>query len=281
MNAMALRRSSAFIAPACSQIASKGSQFYRPLVSTPFQRSQVGRSFYSRPHHRHHHHTRGLSTSPTATMIEDRVKLPTDLPQPVLRQGLGTDVSIVPGAPLETIKADLLILALKSLEGEQDWVLPAKVAAFDKEHVSSVLAECIEEAEFKGKTGSSTDMVRLAGGNIKRYIVYGIGKGESKDIAKAAAFAVSKGKGKCSSVALYVEGGADGHIATIAEATNVEAYEDKRYKGTKDEDDKPRKPPAEIAIVGESTIPAAEVERGQAFAVGIGTVRESLRLTLT
>ena len=204
----------------------------------------------------------------------ERVKLPCDLPQPVLREALGTLVSVVPGASLETISADLLVLAVKSGEKDEEWMLPAKVAAFDKEKVSGVLAECVTEAKFKGKTGSSTDMLRLMGGNVKRCVVYGIGKGEKGDVAKAAAFAVSKATGKVGSVALYVEGGVDDFVSAIVEAANVEAYKDTRYKGSQEDDDKDKAPPSELTLVGVDAIPADAVVRGQAIAAGVCTTKE-------
>lgn len=221
--------------------------------------------------------TATATATSTATMAQ-RVKLPSDYTADVLRPGLGEAVNIAPGAPLETITTDLLIIAIKSpqdADADADFELPGKVASFDSERVHRALAECVTESEFTAKSGTSTDIVRIAGSAVKRCILYGIGKGEESDIAKVAAFAVEKATGKTDSVALYIDGGADEFITTIAEAANIAAYKDERYKGPKDEKKKNDKsPPSEILLVGTDSVPASDVARGKAIAAGIMATKD-------
>ena len=207
--------------------------------------------------------------------MTERVKLPSDYTTDVLRPDLGQAVNIVPGLPLETITTDLLVVAVKAPKDKDvDFELPGKLAAFDSERVHRALAECAAEAEFSGKSGSSTDIVLIAGGEVKRCILFGIGEGAESDVAKAAAFAVEKATGRVGSVALYVDGGADDFVAAIAEAANVAAYKDERYKGPKDQKKKPKNPPAEVVLVGASVVPESDVARGKAIAAGIMATKD-------
>lgn len=202
------------------------------------------------------------------------IQLDVDFHVPVLRPSQGQLVTVIGGPPLQSLRAELLVLALKKSDAEE-WQLPAKIAAFDAEVADGALAELAVEADFSGKPASSTDLVRVAGAKVKRIVLYGIGDGEEKNIAKAAAFAVSKATGKASSVALYVDVDTAQSVATITEAANVAAYVDERFKGTKSE--KPKKsndPPKELVIVGLPDLPQDQLSRGHAIAAGVITTKE-------
>jgi len=179
---------------------------------------------------------------------------------------------------LDAITADLLVIALKespdSKDTKKEWALPKSVATFDSQRVSSALAECVSDADFKGKIGSTTDLIRLTSGSIKRVVIFGLGKGSSEDIYKAAAFAAEKATGKVSSVALYLDDTTvtKDEVAVISEAANVAVYKDKRFKGTM-EGEKDKAPPTEIVLVGD-TVCADAVKRGQAIAAGISGTKD-------
>lgn len=177
-------------------------------------------------------------------------------------------------ADLSAHTGELLILGVWAPEDDEaEFKIPPSLAAFDKD---SVLSEVVVDAEFKGKAGSSTEIVRVFGSGAKRLVLYGLGKKSkgSKAVSGASKFAVEKGRGikSCSSVGLYIDGASVGDVAAIAEGANVGAYIDERYREKKESE----KVPSELLIVGLASKDeyAKAIQRGTAIAMGVITTKE-------
>lgn len=202
--------------------------------------------------------------------------LDTDFVAPVLRPGQGAGVAIAAGPSLLELESDLLVIGVCALPADaaegSEWSLPAAIARFDDEVVAGALKDAVADAEFTGKEGSSTDIVRVAGSRVKRVVLYGVGDGKAAAASRAAAFAVKKGTAISSvkSAALCLDAGWDGSVSAVAEGASVAAYVDQRYKGKP----KMQTPPEKLVLVGASGDLAAEIARGQAIAAGVIATKE-------
>lgn len=170
---------------------------------------------------------------------------------------------------------ELLVLAVWAPEDDdKEYEVPSAIG--DALGLKEVLAEIVADSEFKAKTGSSTEVVRVVGKGPKRVALYGLGKKgkEGSPAAGAAKFAVQKGIGvkMCSSVGLYIEDGGLKEVASAAEGGTVGGYVDERYREKKETE----KVPEELMIVGNGGGVEMEgaVNRGVAIATGIITTKE-------
>ncbi len=219
----------------------------------------------------------------------ERVKLETDHPAPVLRESNGQLVTVSPGT-LASLRTELLVIGVRATEDE--FSLPDEIAAYDKNTLHGALSELIEDAEFKGKAGSSTDVLRVAGASAKRIMLYGLGDKDDKyavHAGKAASSAVTKATAikAATSCALWLDAdvvGADGVLTSVAEMANLAAFKDERFKSdiakddddSDDEDSKDKsQAPTEIVLVGSGgVLDEAALSRGYAIARGIVTTKE-------
>lgn len=220
--------------------------------------------------------------APNANMATDQVLV-------APRRG---ELSIVSGPELLSASGDLVVVAVwgdpaaedsKEEDDDEDsqkepYALPEAVARFDKDVLSGVLAEAAVDGEFRAKSNTSTDFIRVAGAPVKRVALYGLGDRQSdsapKAAAAAAAFAVSKGISikSCTSVSLYIDGLAAEHVAKVAEGAHLAAYTDERYKQKKKEAEKV---PKKLVLLETKSIDvAAAAERGISLAAGIVTTKE-------
>lgn len=186
-----------------------------------------------------------------------------------------TDIKF--GPALESYTGDLLVIGVWAPEDDDaEFQLPPTVAAFEKAVADGVLTEMIADADFKGKGGSSTEVVRILGSGPKRVALYGLGK-KSKGasaVSGASKFAMQKGMGvkACTSAGLYIEGIASDEVTYAAEGAIEGAYVDERYKEKKETE----KVPTELVIVGSSSSADmdAAIARGRAIGVGVITTKE-------
>jgi leucyl aminopeptidase len=212
-------------------------------------------------------------------------------PVPVLVAPRRGALRIISGPALVDCTGALLVVGVwaktetnvnshKDTDGTE-FVLPAEVAEFDSSSFNGALAEAVTDAEFKAKSGSSSETVRVSGAAVKRVLLYGLGNPNAIDagyqIAKAAAFAVGKAASfkSCTSVALYIENLSRDQVAKVAEGAHVGAYVDERYKEKTSE---ASKIPEEIVLVGADVVGIADIgsaaETGIAIAAGIVTTKE-------
>lgn len=215
---------------------------------------------------------------PKATVsqtTESRALLDTDHAAPVCRPSQGALVSISTAPKLSELSCELLVLAVKSSDADE-WALPSELAQLDTDSLQGALSESVSDTDFSGKAGSSSEMLRVVGASIKRVILYGLGEGGPNDAAKAAAFAVTKGKdiSSCDSVALYLECLGEGYVARVAESASVAAFTDERFKGDISDEKKKKIPPKELVIVGTGSVNEAELNRGHAIAAGVIATKE-------
>lgn len=184
----------------------------------------------------------------------------------------------VEGAPaLDAYSGDLLILALWAPEDDEaGFELPPSLNSLPTD-VLSVLSDLVVESDFKAKSSSSTEVLRLMGGKVKRMALYGLGK-KSKapsSVAGAARFAVEKAcKIKnVDSVGLFVDEITTECVTTAAEGAVVASYVDVRYKKEKKDYDKV---PSKLGLVGVVNNPdnQSAIARGKDIAMGVITTKE-------
>ncbi|KAI0562663.1 Cytosol aminopeptidase [Gracilaria domingensis] len=185
------------------------------------------------------------------------------------------DVEI--GSSVEAYAGDLLVLAVWAPEDDDaDFTLPSSLDNLDAAMLKE-LSDLITDSEFKAKSGSSTEILRLAGSGAKRVALYGLGKKSkgTSSAAGAAKFAVQKGMAinKCKSVAVYVDEACPKSVTSVAEGAVVASYVDVRYKKEKKDYDKV---PASVQIVGiaQSSEYQKAIQRGRMIAMGIITTKE-------
>lgn len=183
------------------------------------------------------------------------------------------------GPSLDEFSGELLVIGVTAPNDEKgEFAFSETVKSFDEKYASGALAELAADAEFKGKLGSSTDVVRFVGGKVKRVILYGLGPKDKAGIAatQASTFAVQAGKPfkACKSVGLHIENVTPGIVTSLVEGGIVGGYVDERYKEKKED---AAKVPEELVLVGvditsgENQIAA---RRGKAIATGILTTKE-------
>jgi leucyl aminopeptidase len=106
---------------------------------------------------------------------------------------------------------------------------------------AGVIQELITDAEFKGKSGSSTS-TRITGASVKKIILVGLGKADGWKLESlrrsAAAIARSAQKQKCKSLGVSLpiwNGDAAATAQAITEGMELALYKDTRFKSENDE----------------------------------------------
>lgn len=201
--------------------------------------------------------------------------LPTDACGGVLIFPRNGNVSVSFAPSLAEYTGDLLVIGVWADDNDDaNYVLPESIGK--ALGLQEILNHIAADAEFKAKSGSSTDIVHTIGSGAKRVILYGLGK-KSKggaSVAGAAKFAVQKGTNvkNCKSVGLYIDNAGAADIAQAAEGGIVGGYVDERYRESKESE----KVPTELVIVGVSQNKEMDdaVKRGTAIATGIITTKE-------
>ena len=142
--------------------------------------------------------------------------------------------------------------------------------------LAEILEELVADAEFKAKSGSSTDVVRLAGCKVRRVALYGLGKKSDGNsaVSSAAKFAVGKGTAlkSCTSVALWVDAISTPDVSVAAEGAVTASFVDERYKEKKESE----KVPTELLLldVSDSDETKVAIKKGHAVAMGVITCKE-------
>lgn len=186
-------------------------------------------------------------------------------------------INVTTGATLESYKGELLVIALWApTEDDAEFVLPQALKLLGSE-VLEVLSEIVTDSEFKAKSGSSTDLVRITGAGPKRIVLYGLGK-KSKaavSVSDAARFAVEKAKSitKCKSPGFFIDDPSPTLAAYVAEGAVVGSYADSRYKKEKSDYDKI---PDTFELLDIKTSPKYDVaiNRGCTIGLAILTTKE-------
>lgn len=181
------------------------------------------------------------------------------------------------GSSVEECTSALLVIAVWAPEDDEaDFELPLSLLAFEKSIGNGVLSEIISDAEFKAKSGQSTDVVRILGSGPKRVALYGLGKISkgSSSLSGAAKFVMKKGKDikSCTSVGLYIEDASVNDVRYAAEGGVTGSFIDERYKEKKDTD----KVPTEMILFGITPSPEYDtaIQQGHALAMGVITCKE-------
>lgn len=211
-------------------------------------------------------------------------------------------VRVVSGGAITDAEGELLVVAVwgrKKSEkkeggddGESVGVLPEELAGLDGE-LGGALLEAVGDAGFDGEAGSCTEVVRVAGGRVKRVVLHGLGGGGEAGwqvrVGEAAAFAVAKagavracqGKGGRVFFAVVGEGAGVGEadvVAKIVDGAQVAGYVDERYVKGGREGKKAGKVVGEVVVlgVGDGRNGTFEegVRRGTALAAGVVTTKE-------
>lgn len=192
------------------------------------------------------------------------------------RQGT---VSVSYSQDIINYSGDLLVLGVWASEEDDpdaSYELPPSIAEFDKKVANGVLADLVQDADFKAKPSSMTDVARLTSAPVKRVVLFGLGKRSagSLSVCSAARTALSKGCAikDCKSVGLFIDDARASDIASAAEGAILGGYIDERYKEKKDSD----KVPQEVVLVGVSKSKEndAAIEKGRSVALGIITTKE-------
>ena len=203
----------------------------------------------------------------------ERLKLDSDLDAPVLREYEGALVNVKgTETPLTGVITELLVCAVAKTN-DKEWTLPSELRKYDDQCLEGALSELVIDNSFSAEEGSKTDLLRALGASAKRVVLLG-----TEDPAKAAAYAVEKGKAikAASSVTLWIDSCYENvDVARVAYEANAAAFVDERFKGAKCEkkDKKKKVAPNQLVILGRSVDPE-DVKRGEAIARGVIAAKE-------
>jgi len=154
--------------------------------------------------------------------------------------------------------------------------LTGELAALDQQ-LAGTLAELIEEAEFKGKEGSSAVARVGSGSTIRKIAVVGLGKAEAVKLdslrrAAAAAIRLAK-KEKCKTLGLSFPIWQDDATATaqaLAEAVELTLHQDSRFKSENDEKGSKLEQVDLLGLAGQE----AAITRARQICLGVTLARE-------
>jgi leucyl aminopeptidase len=143
--------------------------------------------------------------------------------------------------------------------------------------VQGILQEAIEEAEFKGKVGSSVTTRVGAGAGIKKLILVGLGKNEKVKVDRfrraAAVIARAAKKEKCETLGVSLPAN-DQDTALLAQAITegllLALHEDKRFKSEPEESKKKLQAVHLIGLAGQD----AGIAKAQSIVAGVILARE-------
>jgi leucyl aminopeptidase len=143
--------------------------------------------------------------------------------------------------------------------------------------VQGILQEAIEEAEFKGKVGSSVTTRVGTGAGIKKLILVGLGKNENVKIDRfrraAAVIARAAKKEKCETLGINLpSAGQDAALLAqaITEGLLLALHEDKRFKSEPEESKKKLQAVHLIGLAGQD----AGIAKAQSIVEGVILARE-------
>jgi leucyl aminopeptidase len=143
--------------------------------------------------------------------------------------------------------------------------------------VQGILQEAIEEAEFKGKVGSSVTTRVGTGAGIKKLILVGLGKNEHVRVDRfrraAAVIARAAKKEKCETLGINLPpNGQDAALLAqaITEGLLLALHEDKRFKSEPEESKKKLQTVHLIGLAGQD----AGIAKAQSIVDGVILARE-------
>jgi leucyl aminopeptidase len=159
---------------------------------------------------------------------------------------------------------------------EDQIALAGELASLDEKLVGT-LKELIEEAEFKGKEGSSAASRVGSGSSVRKIIIVGLGKADAfkleslRRAAAAAAKLAKKERCKTLGISLPVWQGESAQSAqAIAEGAELALYQDVRFKSDPDEKGNKVEQVELLGFVGQE----AAVARARQICSGVILARE-------
>jgi len=171
-------------------------------------------------------------------------------------------------APLKTAAKGVLVLFC------EEGVRLSAAAREAIEPTGDLITRAAAAERFKGKNGSTLDIVAPSGLDVSRLIVVGVGKArdlKSQDFVKLGGVAMGRIPSSASEATIVADlpgGTKPERAADIALGVELRAYAFERYKTKrKDNDDKPAEVKVTIAVAG---VPAVEKAYGPRAAVAGG-----------
>jgi leucyl aminopeptidase len=177
-------------------------------------------------------------------------------------------------APLTTAPKGVLVLFC------EEGVKLSSAARQAIESTGDLITRAAAADRFKGKNGSTLDIVAPAGLEVARLIVVGVGKArdlKSQDFVKVGGVAMGRIPASASEATIIAElpgGTKPERVADIALGVELRAYAFDRYKTKrKDNDDQATEVKVTIAVAGVSAVEKAYVSRA-AVASGVTIARD-------